>query len=150
MGKPLLVVSSVTYAMKSRDLLSARGFRAYVERIPRTRETGCGYGVYVPQGADEAETHLKGERGPHFGQDGTGGETMIYLDNSATTYPKPPQVRQAVARALGELGANPGRGGYPMSQRTAQAVYRCRSLAAEFSARQGRSASSSSPAAPRP
>lgn len=57
---------------------------------------------------------------------------MIYLDNSATTYPKPPQVRQAVARALGELGANPGRGGYPMSQRTAQAVYRCRSLAAEF------------------
>ena len=32
---------------------------------------------------------------------------MIYLDNSATTYPKPPQVRQAVARALGELGANP-------------------------------------------
>ena len=57
---------------------------------------------------------------------------MIYLDNSATTYPKPPQVRQAVARALGELGANPGRGGYPMSQRTAQAVYRCRCLAAEF------------------
>ena len=59
MGKPLLVVSSVTYAMKSRDLLSARGFRAYVERIPRTRETGCGYGVYVPQGADEAERILK-------------------------------------------------------------------------------------------
>lgn len=57
---------------------------------------------------------------------------MIYLDNSATTYPKPPQVRQAVARALGELGANPGRGGYPMSQRTAQAVYRCRCLAAAF------------------
>ena len=57
---------------------------------------------------------------------------MIYLDNSATTYPKPPQVRQAVTRALGELGANPGRGGYPMSQRTAQAVYRCRCLAAEF------------------
>ena len=57
---------------------------------------------------------------------------MIYLDNSATTYPKPPQVRQAVTRALGELGANPGRGGYPMSQRTAQAVYRCRSLAAAF------------------
>lgn len=57
---------------------------------------------------------------------------MIYLDNSATTYPKPPQVQAAVARALGELGANPGRGGYPMSRRTAQAVYRCRSLAAEF------------------
>lgn len=59
MGKPLLVVSSITYAMKSRDLLTARGFRAYVERIPRTRETGCGYGVYVPRGADEAEGILR-------------------------------------------------------------------------------------------
>ena len=34
MGKPLLLVGSVTYA-------------------------GCGYGVYVPQGADEAETVLR-------------------------------------------------------------------------------------------
>ena len=38
---------------------------------------------------------------------------MIYLDNSATTYPKPPQVRQAVARALGELGGQPGPGRLP-------------------------------------
>jgi cysteine sulfinate desulfinase/cysteine desulfurase-like protein len=30
---------------------------------------------------------------------------MIYLDNSATTYPKPPAVRQAVAKALAEYGA---------------------------------------------
>lgn len=51
---------------------------------------------------------------------------MVYLDNAATTYPKPQIVRQAVARAMTELGANPGRGGFPMSQRTGQAVYRCR------------------------
>ena len=37
---------------------------------------------------------------------------MIYLDNGATTFPKPPAVRGAVARALQKLGANPGRGGY--------------------------------------
>ena len=45
MGKPLLVVSSVTYAMKGRELLFRHGIRGYVERIPKTRETGCGYGI---------------------------------------------------------------------------------------------------------
>lgn len=59
MGKPLILVSSVTYAMKSRDILTQRGFKAYVERIPPSAGTGCGYGVYVPQGADEAEAVLR-------------------------------------------------------------------------------------------
>ena len=54
MGKPFLLVSSVTYAMKGRDLLSSRGFRAFVERIPRTGDTGCGYRIYVPRGTEEA------------------------------------------------------------------------------------------------
>ncbi len=57
-GKPLIVVSSVTYAMKGRDLLFRHGIRGYVERIPRTEETGCGYGIYVPEGADMAERIL--------------------------------------------------------------------------------------------
>ena len=57
---------------------------------------------------------------------------MIYLDNSATTYPKPQGVRQAVQRALAEYGANPGRSGYRMCLRTTQAVYDCRKLAADF------------------
>ena len=34
---------------------------------------------------------------------------MIYLDNGATTYPKPERVRRAVADALVRYGANPGR-----------------------------------------
>ena len=51
-GKRLIVVSSVTYALKSRDLLFQRGIKAYIERLPRTRESGCGYGVYVPQRTD--------------------------------------------------------------------------------------------------
>ncbi len=57
---------------------------------------------------------------------------MIYLDNSATTWPKPPQVREAMQRALREYGANPGRSGYEMSLRTTQAVYNCRKCAADF------------------
>ena len=59
MGKPLIVVSSVTYALKSKEILFERGIRAYVERIPQTKETGCGYGVYVPNDTDEAERILR-------------------------------------------------------------------------------------------
>ncbi len=59
LGKPLIVVSSVTYAMRGRELLQQRGFRAFVERIPKTAETGCGYGIYVPDGADAAEMVLR-------------------------------------------------------------------------------------------
>ena len=57
---------------------------------------------------------------------------MIYLDNSATTYPKPQGVRQAVQRALTEQGANPGRSGYGMCLRTTQGVFRVREQAAEL------------------
>lgn len=57
--KPLIVVSSVTYALKGRDLLFARGIKAYVERLPRTRENGCGYGLYVPRRTEEAERILR-------------------------------------------------------------------------------------------
>ena len=62
MGKPLIVVRSVTYAMKGRDLLFRHGIRGYVERIPKTGDTGCGYGIYVPQGADAAERILRENR----------------------------------------------------------------------------------------
>lgn len=61
MGKPMILVSSVTYAMKSRDILFQHGIRAYVERSPRTKENvGCGYGIYVPENADKAESILRG------------------------------------------------------------------------------------------
>ena len=59
MGKPVILVSSVTYAMKGRDLLFRRGIRAFVERIPPTSQSGCGYGIYVPQGVEEAEAVLQ-------------------------------------------------------------------------------------------
>ena len=57
---------------------------------------------------------------------------MIYLDNSATTYPKPLSVRRKMAQALEQFGANPGRGGFKMSLQTAQAVYDVRQKAASF------------------
>ena len=30
-----------------------------MERLPRTRENGCGYGLHVPQRIDEAERLLR-------------------------------------------------------------------------------------------
>lgn len=59
MGKPVILVSSVTYAMKGRELLTRQGVRAYVERIPPSDTAGCGYGIYVPRGAEEAERILR-------------------------------------------------------------------------------------------
>ena len=57
---------------------------------------------------------------------------MIYLDNAATTYPKPPEVQSAMARALRQYGANPGRAGHAMAMAASEEIFRCRSEAAEF------------------
>ena len=57
---------------------------------------------------------------------------MIYLDNSATTYPKPPQVIRAVQQAVKSYGFNPGRGGYRQSLQTARMVYEARETIAAF------------------
>jgi len=51
---------------------------------------------------------------------------VIYLDNAATTYPKPPAVIEAVRRHVAEYGGNPGRGAHRLSLRAAEAVYACR------------------------
>ena len=56
---------------------------------------------------------------------------MIYLDNSATTYPKPLKVRQAVASAM-QNSANPGRGGYDLAMRSSEEIFRTRKTAADF------------------
>lgn len=55
---------------------------------------------------------------------------MIYLDNAATSFPKPPEVAAAVCRAMRVYGANPGRSGHRLSIMASRAVYRCRELAA--------------------
>lgn len=57
---------------------------------------------------------------------------MIYLDNAATTYPKPPQVYRVWNEAMRGFGANPGRGGYPFAAQTGEAVFESRSACAEL------------------
>ncbi|MCC7406546.1 MAG: aminotransferase class V-fold PLP-dependent enzyme, partial [Phycisphaeraceae bacterium] len=41
--------------------------------------------------------------------------SVIYFDNAATSFPKPPQVAEAMARFLAEDAANPGRAGHRMA-----------------------------------
>lgn len=57
---------------------------------------------------------------------------MIYLDNSATSYPKPPSVYRAVNSALRGLSFNPGRGGYKSSVITSKKVYEARGIVKDF------------------
>lgn len=40
---------------------------------------------------------------------------MIYFDNAATTWPKPPSVMEAMINCINDAGANPGRSGHKMS-----------------------------------
>ena len=56
---------------------------------------------------------------------------MIYLDNGATSFPKPVPVIRAVGTATAKMG-NPGRGGYPAAMAAAQTIYRCREAAGEM------------------
>lgn len=57
---------------------------------------------------------------------------MIYLDNAATTYPKPREVYRKWQTAISVCGANPGRSGHEFSIKTAEAVFRSREICAEF------------------
>ena len=54
---------------------------------------------------------------------------MIYLDNGATSFCKPPEVCRAVCRAMYTC-ANPGRGGYRAAMEAGNVVYSCREEAA--------------------
>jgi aspartate/methionine/tyrosine aminotransferase len=57
---------------------------------------------------------------------------LIYFDNGATTFPKPLSVRRAVAYAMQNAGANPGRSGHSLSLRASQLIYDCRENAARL------------------
>ncbi len=59
------------------------------------------------------------------------GET-IYLDNAATSHPKPLAVYEAMAGFLRQFGANPGRGSYRMVQEVEEQVAAARREIAAF------------------
>ncbi len=57
---------------------------------------------------------------------------MIYLDNAATTFPKPECVYEAMDKFLREKCANPGRAGHRMSVEAEQEIEKARVTVAKF------------------
>ncbi len=57
---------------------------------------------------------------------------MIYLDNGATTFPKPQNVLRACDNAQRYYSANPGRGGHKLAMKASEIVYHSRSNIASF------------------
>ena len=51
---------------------------------------------------------------------------MIYLDNAATTYQKPPEVKKELLNALKYCGGNPGRSSHRLSLSAAEKIYSVR------------------------
>ena len=54
----------------------------------------------------------------------------IYLDNAATSFPKPETVYQAVMHAMLEVGVSPGRGAYRRSLEAGRILFQAREAAA--------------------
>ena len=56
----------------------------------------------------------------------------IYLDNAATSFPKPPAVVKAISDYLNHYGASPGRSAHSLSVKAAREVFETRQLLAGF------------------
>lgn len=56
---------------------------------------------------------------------------MIYLDNAATTFPKPPVVADEISRCIKKYCGNPGRSSHKLSILSAEKIYEARELVAE-------------------
>ena len=57
---------------------------------------------------------------------------MIYLDNAATSFPKPDCVRCAMADCMRCFAANPGRAGHRLSVRASECVFEARQALASL------------------
>jgi len=56
----------------------------------------------------------------------------VYLDNAATSFPKPDEVHEAVLHAMRSVGASPGRGGYRQSLEAGRILFQAREAVARF------------------
>ena len=59
-------------------------------------------------------------------------EKLIYLDNAATTYPKPECVYQAADEFYRRYGGNAGRGANPLARKSAELIAETRAMLADW------------------
>ncbi len=57
---------------------------------------------------------------------------MVYLDNAATSFPKPDSVNEEVIRCMRVYCGNPGRGSHALAMAAAEKIYECRKACAEL------------------
>ena len=57
---------------------------------------------------------------------------MIYLDNAATSFPKPKETLDNLNRFVNEIGGNPGRSGHSLSVEAARVIFEAREKLTEF------------------
>ena len=59
-------------------------------------------------------------------------KNFIYLDNAATSFPKPHQVTEAMVYFMNEVGANPGRAGHRLARKAEEIVRHTRKSLAKL------------------
>ncbi|HQO09348.1 MAG TPA: aminotransferase class V-fold PLP-dependent enzyme [Clostridiales bacterium] len=57
---------------------------------------------------------------------------LVYFDNSATSFPKPPAVVDAVVEYMTQAGGNPGRSGHRLAEEAGEIVFLARKALASF------------------
>ncbi|OEF97322.1 aminotransferase class V-fold PLP-dependent enzyme [Desulfuribacillus alkaliarsenatis] len=53
-------------------------------------------------------------------------DDILYLDNAASSWPKPPEVAKATYETILNIGANPGRGAHSMALEAGRIIFNCR------------------------
>lgn len=56
----------------------------------------------------------------------------VYMDNGATSFPKPPRVWEAMEDFIRNIGGSPGRSGHRLSQKASRVVFECREAVASL------------------
>jgi len=59
-------------------------------------------------------------------------QPLIYMDNAATSWPKPPGVSEAMEKCMRESAANPGRGSHEMAVRASRVLFEGRKALARL------------------
>lgn len=59
-SKNLIMLTSITYAMKAKEVLIRKGIRSDIVRTPKhSSPTGCGYSLFVPKKFESAVSIIK-------------------------------------------------------------------------------------------
>jgi len=65
MKKTYIAMSSITFAMRAKDVLSRSGIRCEIVRTPKNLGTGCGYSIAVTGDVSRALRLLDNNSIPH-------------------------------------------------------------------------------------